>query len=120
MRLSKFETKAYMIFASDKKEVIKILEQIEIKNNADRDDIKTLAYLGLPIWCCISIDKFQSRSIMEIPFIILDRELEKFANQPKFDWLRNKYYKNFERQEAKKRIVQGLIEFFNFKKYLKK
>ena len=93
-----------MIFASNQSEVIQLLDHIELKEHANREDIRQLAYLGMPIHCCIKEHQMNS-----ISFSVLIKEFEKFANQAKFEYLRNKFYEKLQRREAKEALISSIL-----------
>lgn len=102
-----FKDKVYMMFASDIKEVAQIMEHIELKGVADKMDIRTLAALGMPLFCC-----FEEHHMQSIYFEVLDKKLIEFAEQPRFTKARERFYQQREHAASVEFVRSGLYEFF--------
>ena len=96
--------KNYMIFASNVKEVKCLMAQIEAKGFADYFDIRNLAGYGMPIWCCLKDHQFKY-----IEFELLEREFEKFANQRRFTFLRERFFEKLRIEQDRAAIEEAVL-----------
>lgn len=112
--MTNFNKKLYLIFASDKNEVIKVMQQIELKGIADKTDLQNLAHLGMPLFCCI-----KEHQMRQIHFSTLETKLTEFANQDRFTKLRERFFQIREFEEVKKDLVRSIKNLPIVKYFLK-
>lgn len=104
----------YLFLATDRKEALKILSQIENKGFADMLDLKHLVYLGFPIH-----EAIEYRSFELISFLNLHRSLEKYSRLPQFSKIKDKYDKKVKVEETFNFLISSVLNLKYVKLFLK-